>query len=37
MKKSELEATVKFLEQENKQLKEKLILYRRSECIGDDR
>lgn len=37
MKKSELEATIKSLQKENAELREQLILYKRSECIGDDR
>jgi len=37
LKKSEMQATIDLLIQENQQLKEQLIKYKRSECIGDDR
>jgi hypothetical protein len=37
MKKSELEATIEALMQENANLKAKIIMYQRSEVIGDDR
>lgn len=37
MKKSELEATLAAYKQENQELKEQLIKYKRSEMIGDDR
>ena len=37
MKRAELEATIDRLMQENKELKEKIIMYRRSFEVGDDR
>jgi len=37
MKKSELEATIEVLTKENKQLKEQIVMYKRSIEIGDDR
>lgn len=37
MKKSEMAITIERLMRENKELKEQLIKYKRSECIGDDR
>jgi len=37
MKKSELEATIEALMRENANLKAKIIMYQRSEVIGDDR
>jgi len=37
MKKSEMAATIDRLMQENKELKEKIIMYQRSFEVGDDR
>ena len=37
LKKSELEATIEALMQENQELKEQIVKYKRSEMIGDDR
>lgn len=37
MKKSELEATLAAYKQENEELKEQLIKYKRSFEVGDDR
>ena len=37
VKKSEMTATIDRLMQENKELKEKIIMYRRSFEVGDDR
>ena len=37
MKRAELEATIDRLMQENKELKEKIIMYQRSFEVGDDR
>lgn len=37
MKKSEMQATIDLLTQENKQLKEQIVLYKRSFEVGDDR
>lgn len=37
MKKSEMAATIDRLMQENKELKEKIVMYQRSFEVGDDR
>ena len=37
MKKSELEVTIEALMQENAELKAKIVMYKRSIEIGDDR
>ena len=37
MKKSELEATIEALRKENRELKEQIIMYKRSFEVGDDR
>lgn len=37
MKKSEMAATIEALMQENQELKEQIVMYKRSIEIGDDR
>ena len=37
MKKSEMAATIEALRKENKELKEQIVMYKRSFEVGDDR